>query len=366
MVKNIQETGTCENMTDVEAEKLKQYKSEMKDLLFDYPDLNTKWSLLRFLRARNFNIEKAKNMLTNAIKFRQENDYARAMSHDFSEFEFIFKNYSYGFCNYDNEGRVIVVEEIAKSRPQEILKNVSEELLTDYLIQKHERLIHVILPALSRFYGRRIDRTCLIIDLKDVSIGKWFDSKLQKFLKLASVLGQDYYPELLGISFIINAPFIFKGLWAVIKTMLDERTVKKFFIESNDGLKTMKNYMNVDFLPISMGGKSIERVDEFNGPWKDELLESWKDKKFWPKDRSSEYKYFYDENDRRTSEETVSQENINEDKSRENVELDAELSKFLFEAQTKINVRNKTLVSTSELRVLKMERIFQTKKHGEI
>lgn len=38
---------------------------------------------------------------------------------------------------------------------------------------------------------------------------------------------QDYYPEHLGQMFIINTPFIFKTIWAMVNPMLEERTRKK-------------------------------------------------------------------------------------------------------------------------------------------
>jgi hypothetical protein len=34
---------------------------------------------------------------------------------------------------------------------------------------------------------------------------------------------QDNYPELMGKLFIVNAPFIFKGAWSVIKHFLEVR-----------------------------------------------------------------------------------------------------------------------------------------------
>ena len=42
---------------------------------------------------------------------------------------------------------------------------------------------------------------------------------LQAVLKIST----DYYPEILGKGFIINAPMIFTGVWAIIKGWLDEK-----------------------------------------------------------------------------------------------------------------------------------------------
>jgi hypothetical protein len=41
---------------------------------------------------------------------------------------------------------------------------------------------------------------------------------------------QDRFPEHLGALYVINAPFIFRSIWACVKPLLDERTVKKVHV----------------------------------------------------------------------------------------------------------------------------------------
>jgi hypothetical protein len=48
--------------------------------------------------------------------------------------------------------------------------------------------------------------------------------KVKKFIELTSNIGKEYYPECLGIMFIINAPLLFTGIWAGLKHFLDENT----------------------------------------------------------------------------------------------------------------------------------------------
>lgn len=48
--------------------------------------------------------------------------------------------------------------------------------------------------------------------------------KVKKFIELGSGIGKDYYPECLGVMFIINAPMLFSGIWAGIKIFLDPNT----------------------------------------------------------------------------------------------------------------------------------------------
>lgn len=46
-------------------------------------------------------------------------------------------------------------------------------------------------------------------------------------MKSAMSIMQDYYPEGMAKSFIVNAPMLFSGVWSMVKNFLDEKTVKK-------------------------------------------------------------------------------------------------------------------------------------------
>lgn len=66
-----------------------------------------------------------------------------------------------------------------------------------------------------------------------VMTGMWmgsFTGQVQKFLKMAAQIGSDYYPEIMGNLFVVDAPYLFSGIWAVVKGFLDERTRNKIKI----------------------------------------------------------------------------------------------------------------------------------------
>lgn len=74
----------------------------------------------------------------------------------------------------------------------------------------------------------RVSQTITILDLKDVKLGS--ASKAYNFVKPASEMAQDNYPEILGNMFIVNAPFLFTGIWAIVKAWIDEKTKEKIKI----------------------------------------------------------------------------------------------------------------------------------------
>ena len=57
--------------------------------------------------------------------------------------------------------------------------------------------------------------------------------------------------------FIINAPFVFTGVWAVVKNFVDEKTRKKINIVSSSYTKsTLLEHVDESQLAEFLGGKN--------------------------------------------------------------------------------------------------------------
>jgi len=277
---------------------LNAIKKEMRDRLLKYPEFFTAWNILRFCKARNFDVKKTKEMLTNYLDFRDRNDYARIKAIDHALFKPIMDNYAKGYFGYDYEGRLIIVDKVSQIYPQKIFGVVEEELITSCLVALYEHMMHIVFPILSKIHNRRIDKVFLICDLKDVSVLKFFDSKVMSFLKLFAQMASDFHPDVLGLQYIINTPFIFRGIWSVCKLWLDKVTTEKIFLESGSALDKLKKHMNINLLPVSLGGKCQDSYSIYQGPWKDEYLDAVSRRSFYLKDRSIEFEYFYTEEEK--------------------------------------------------------------------
>mmetsp|Transcript_90097 Transcript_90097/g.124377 ORF Transcript_90097/g.124377 Transcript_90097/m.124377 type:complete len:112 (-) Transcript_90097:134-469(-) len=79
----------------------------------------------------------------------------------------------------------------------------------------------------------------------------------------------------MGNLFVINAPMLFSGIWAVVKGFLDERTRNKIKILGGSYLKTLLEFVNEEDLPAFIGGTCT--CEEYGGncltsnrgPWND-------------------------------------------------------------------------------------------------
>jgi hypothetical protein len=70
--------------------------------------------------------------------------------------------------------------------------------------------------------------------------------------------------------FIINAPWIFKPLWAMIKPWLDPNTVNKIRVFGyNDYQEELKKVIDEDQIPKEYGGKANWKVPGRPSDWSD-------------------------------------------------------------------------------------------------
>lgn len=81
------------------------------------------------------------------------------------------------------------------------------------------------------------------------------NSKVYSLLKTVAGITSDNYPENMGTMFVVNAPFLFYGIWSVIKGFLDERTTNKVKIIGSSYQKELLLMIDADKLPDFLGGK---------------------------------------------------------------------------------------------------------------
>jgi hypothetical protein len=292
------DNGLTSNITTDQLACLNQIKSEMRERLEKYPDFFTTWNLLRFCRARGFQIKRVRLMIENYLDFRDKMDVESMSKVDDSMFDIVRQYYAKGYFGYDYEGRLIIVDKLSITHPQKILSVLSNEAVLTCLVRYFMHIIHVIFPVLSKIHNRRVDRLFYIIDMKDVSVTKFFDSKVLAFLKLLSQMASDYFPELLDKIYIISAPILFRGIWNICKVWLDERTRDKIKIEGGPIFDKLSKFLNTDNLPVAVGGKSTQPFTLFEGPWGSEYLDAMKRGSYFLRDRSLEFEYFYTEDEK--------------------------------------------------------------------
>lgn len=68
---------------------------------------------------------------------------------------------------------------------------------------------------------------------------------------------------------ITNAPWVFTGIWAIVKGFLDEKTRKKVIMTGGKTKQELLKYVDADQLAEFLGGTNKSVLRDNTGPWQD-------------------------------------------------------------------------------------------------
>jgi hypothetical protein len=204
--------------------------------------------ILRFLQGKKFKLNEAKAFLQTHALWIKKMEISTLMMTEFPEQEKVKLLYPAGYHGVDFQNRPIYIERVGELRVNEILQVISMDRLLSIFVKEYEKTLWQRMPAAG---GKQ---SFSIIDISGVSFGS-FKKEVRNFLSaIIGVTGQNY-PELLGVMYIINAPFIFQGIWSVIKPLIDPNTRRKIHIVGKNYRDYFKPHLDVDALPVFLGGK---------------------------------------------------------------------------------------------------------------
>lgn len=234
-------------------------------------------TLLRFLRARKFDVALAQVMFENCEKWRKDFGCATILEDfHYDEKPLVAKFYPQYYHKMDKDGRPVYFEELGAVNLTEMHKITTEERMLKNLVWEYESVVRFRLPACSRAAGTLIETSCTVMDLKGISISSAYS--VLGYVREASFISQNYYPERMGKFYLINAPFGFSTAFRLFKPFLDPVTVSKIFILGSSYQKDLLKQIPAENLPVKFGGKSV--VDEATGGLYLSDIGPWRDPKF--------------------------------------------------------------------------------------
>ena len=134
-----------------------------------------------------------------------------------------------------------------------------------------------------------IDTATLVFDLSGFGLGN-MDYTPVKFIVTCF---EANYPESLAAIIVYNAPWVFSGVWAVIKGWLDPVVRSK--VSFVNGPKELEKHMNKDEMMTELGGDeqwSWQYIEPVEG--ENKLMQDTEAKKKLQKDREEVYTQFED------------------------------------------------------------------------
>ncbi|KAI1626772.1 CRAL-TRIO domain-containing protein [Exophiala viscosa] len=274
-------TGTINHLTPVQEEKLQEFKRQLEKGGWWTPNgVNGKPShddgtLVRYLRARKFDISGAIGQFTDHEKWLKEERVEELYDHfDVEAYERARLMYPQWTGHRDKRGIPIYVYVIKGLDSKSVSKYQKEtqaykdslpyhknlqtpaKLLP--LFALYQNLLTFVLPLVSSLDRPNpevpVTNSTNIVDIQGVGLTQFWN--LKQHMQDASVLATAHYPETLDRIFIIGAPSFFPTVWGWIKRWFDPVTVSKIFILSKHDVKpTLSKYMELRDIPKRYGGE---------------------------------------------------------------------------------------------------------------
>ncbi|PPR89802.1 hypothetical protein GOBAR_AA30885 [Gossypium barbadense] len=184
-------------------------------------------TLVRFLKARDWNVQKAHKMkpIIPVDLYRAVRDSQLV-----------------GVSGYSKEGHPIIAIGIGLS--------TYDKASVNYYVQSHiqmnEYRDRVVLPMATEKYGRHISTCLKILDMTGLKLSALNQIKL---LSTIATIDDLNYPEKTGTYYIVNAPYIFSACWKAVKPLLQERTKRKIQVLQGCGRDELLKIMDYSSLP---------------------------------------------------------------------------------------------------------------------
>ncbi|KAK6932879.1 CRAL-TRIO lipid binding domain [Dillenia turbinata] len=199
----------------------------------------------RFLKAREWNVQKAHKMLVDSLNWRVQNDIDNILTKPILPadlYRAVRDSQLIGVSGYSREGLPVYAIGVGQSS----LDKASVHCYVQSHIQMNEYRDRVILPTQTKKHGRHISTCIKVLDMTGLKLSALSQIKL---LTIISTIDDLNYPEKTSTYYVVNVPYVFSACWKVVKPLLQERTRKKVQVLSGSGRDELLQIMDYASLP---------------------------------------------------------------------------------------------------------------------
>ncbi|XP_055265402.1 SEC14-like protein 5 isoform X3 [Moschus berezovskii] len=222
--------------------------------------------ILRFLRARDFHLDRAREMLCQSLSWRKQHQVDLLLE-TWRPPALLEEFYAGGWHYQDIDGRPLYILRLGHMDTKGLMKAVGEEVLLQHILSVNEEG-QKRCEGNTKQFGRPISSWTCLVDLEGLSLRHLWRPGVKALLRMIEVV-EDNYPETLGRLLIVRAPRVFPVLWTLVRKskispFINENTRQKFLIYSGSnyqGPGGLVDYLDKDVIPDFLGGECLVTVE---------------------------------------------------------------------------------------------------------
>jgi hypothetical protein len=253
--------GFVHNITPEQQETLNTFKEQIAKQVTKYTCTPGKWFqldddrvLLKFLRARNFDVKEALVMVHYHVDMRAnwDVDNMKLTDEDLAE---ALKMGVWRLAGTSKQGHPIQQILVGHFHPRDV--KTMEQYWRTVIFQRELSLLAM------QEEDWKVETTMVLFDMEGWSLFEQGAPSAMKYTKILVDVAQNAYPECLEKAIIFNAPWMFRTAWAIIHPWLDPQTAGRVIFVSDP--KELHALIDPSVLEEKYGGTRKE-------PWPTYLL----------------------------------------------------------------------------------------------
>lgn len=254
-------TGYYPNISETQLQAVRDLDSLIKQSELKCEDEREQYflKLLRFLRARNFNVQKSFDMLSADVAWRNAENRMNIRYETSSEVlqcesKLVSRYFPAWIQGYDRQRRPVAWRKFGLFEIWNILKLTTMDRMVRFHAWEAEQALRLMHDE-SISTGYNIETFTLIVDAAQWHIGL-ATMDAYTFIKGMATTDSDHNPERLGMMVVINAPMMLSVAWRVIQGVLDDVQKAKIKIMSDrrEWGPLLLSIMDKDQIPAEYGG----------------------------------------------------------------------------------------------------------------
>ncbi|XP_008571214.1 PREDICTED: putative SEC14-like protein 6 [Galeopterus variegatus] len=242
-------SGQVGDLSPLQKKLLAQFRENIQDVLSALPNPDD-FFLLRWLRARSFDLQRSEDMLRKHMEFRKQQNLDNILAWQPPEVVRLYN--ASGICGHGSGGCPVWYHIVGSLDPKGLFLSASKQELFKDKLRSCELLLRDC-EQQSRKLGQKVEKIIAVFDFEGMGLRHLWKPGMEFVQEFFSALEANY-PEILKHFIAVRAPKLFPVAFNLVKSYMSEDTRRKVVILGDNWKQELTKFISPDQLPVEFGG----------------------------------------------------------------------------------------------------------------